>query len=538
MRIENLQRGPIGMTTQTAYPTKLAPAATSKRPYVSYLVFALCASLYFLPFMRLLLQGTDEGFLIDGAVRITQGQVFARDFFEVVGPGTFYWLSIFFKVFGVTFFATRVWLFLASLGTALLMYFLSRRVCSKYQTLPVILLLATSFGMLWPAISHHTDSNFFALLACACMVLWQDSRRMSLLFATGMLAGVTTCFLQPKGMLLLFAFSLWLWVQHRRQSIPLSSLRWVAAGYCCVAGAVFAYFWNRAALADLVYTNVVWPFRHYDAISYVPYGRGILLYYWNHWIMIGGGSYWMVAITAVLITPFLLVATLPVLLPMLGLQRRHDATRPEILLYWLCGWALWLSEIHRKDICHLVYGSPLLMILFVYLLGRYAGKLANVALQILSISAICLAVFNLFTVITAHAVTTRAGSVAMFNDDPVLTYLDHHVAPGTEIFAYPYCPMYYFLSATKNPTRHSILMYSYNTPSQFHEVVQTLDRRKVQYVVWDSNFAKRAGAYFNMQPYVSQPQILEPYLESHYRVVLDVHGMRIMERKADDNDGH
>jgi hypothetical protein len=58
-------------------------------------------------------------------------------------------------------------------------------------------------------------------------------------------------------------------------------------------------------------------------------------------------------------------------------------------------------------------------------------------------------VFNLFMVITAHAVSTRAGSVAMFNEDPVLTYLDHHVAPGTEIYAYPYCPMYYFLSATK-----------------------------------------------------------------------------------------
>jgi len=81
-----------------------------------------------------------------------------------------------------------------------------------------------------------------------------------------------------------------------------------------------------------------------------------------------------------------------------------------------------------------------------------------------SSGSICLAVFNLFTVLTAHTVSTRAGSVAMLNDDPVLTYLDHHVAPGTEIYAYPYCPMYYFLTATKNPTRRSILLYGYNTP--------------------------------------------------------------------------
>ena len=71
-------------------PMKRAPKAKlTKREYIPYLIFALCASLYFLPFMRILLPGDgDEGLLISGAVRIVHGQVFARDFFEVVGPGT------------------------------------------------------------------------------------------------------------------------------------------------------------------------------------------------------------------------------------------------------------------------------------------------------------------------------------------------------------------------------------------------------------------------------------------------------------------
>jgi len=61
------------------------------RRYVPYLVFAFCFSLYFLPFVRLLLQQlTDEGTLLEGAVRIVHGQLLGRDFFEVVGPGTFY----------------------------------------------------------------------------------------------------------------------------------------------------------------------------------------------------------------------------------------------------------------------------------------------------------------------------------------------------------------------------------------------------------------------------------------------------------------
>src|ERR1700730_1568824 len=130
--------------------TASMPVGTPKHkafagPARSYLIFALCACLYILPFMRIFMLGTDEGTLDYGAVRIVHGQVFARDFFEVIGPGTFYWLAAFYKLFGVSFFTTRICLFLTSLGTALSMYFLSRRECKRYQILPCILLAGTYF---------------------------------------------------------------------------------------------------------------------------------------------------------------------------------------------------------------------------------------------------------------------------------------------------------------------------------------------------------------------------------------------------------
>ncbi len=170
--------------------------------------------------MRLLLGNGDEGLLTYGAVRIAHGQVFARDFFEVVGPGTFYWQALFFKAFGITFVATRICLFVSSLGTALAMYFMSRRTCKQYRVLPSILLVGTYFGSSWPAISHHVDSNCFALLAVVCMIVWQDKRKGVLLFVAGALAGATTCCFQPKGMLLLSALLVWLWMQNRRKSAP------------------------------------------------------------------------------------------------------------------------------------------------------------------------------------------------------------------------------------------------------------------------------------------------------------------------------
>jgi 4-amino-4-deoxy-L-arabinose transferase-like glycosyltransferase len=510
-------------------------ARAPARQHIPYLIFTLFASLYLLPFMRLLLQPPPEGLLVYGAVRIVHGQVFARDFFEVVGPGTFYWLALFFKLFGVTFVATRICLFVTSLGTGLAMYFLSRRICRQYQVLPCILLAGTYFGTLWPTISHHVDSNCFALLSVACMTVWQGRRKDGLLFAAGALAGATTCFLQQKGLLLLLALLLWLWVQRRRRSTSLSSLGAVTGGYISVVGLMLVYFWSRHALWDLFYANVVWPSGHYSAVNVVPYAQGMIRDCWDHFVIAKSGFHWTIVTAAVLITPFLFVAALPALLPALAARYRRNALRPEILLYWLCGGALWLSEIHRKDIWHLVFGSPLLIILCIYYLQQYRAKVADLALQVLAISAACLAGFNLFLALSARPLATRVGTVAVFKNVPALALLDDKVAPGEEIFAYPYCPIYYFLSATTNPTRYGGLVYNFNTPSQFEEVVRVLEQRRVRYVLWDTHFqAKEVAALLPASARMPRAAlIIEPYLESHYKVVWEDADTRLMEREGE-----
>src|SRR5271156_2908947 len=140
------------MTSTATIPTTHSPVQFStRRRYVDYLIFAVCASLYLLPFMRIMLSPqADEGILIEGGVRVTHGQLFARDFFEVMGPGTFYWLAAFFKLFGVTFLARQVCLFISSLGTITAMFFLTRQICKQYAILPCVILAGTYFGAAWP----------------------------------------------------------------------------------------------------------------------------------------------------------------------------------------------------------------------------------------------------------------------------------------------------------------------------------------------------------------------------------------------------
>jgi 4-amino-4-deoxy-L-arabinose transferase-like glycosyltransferase len=528
---------------ETSLETR-AKAWLAHRPKcLSYLIFAVCASLYLVPFTRLLQSGLDEGYFVYDAVRIVHGQIFGRDFIELMGPASFYWLAAFFKLFGVSFLVARISLFLTSLGTALLLYFLSRRVCPRYRMLPCLILAGTGFGALWPGIGHHVDSNFFALLSVACVVLWHDRPRNSLLIAAGALAGITAFTLQTKGVLLLGAILVWFWLRRRRVSSPLFSIGMVTAGFLCVVGFVLLYFQAKGALGALVYAIIVWPYRHYGTVNTVPYAQGIISWYWDRFITMKDAFSWpfnlaAAAAVAILIAPFLFVAALPALVPLSALLailpggNKWRIVTPEIGLYGLCGSAWWLSEIHRADIFHLVIGSPLLIVLCIYFWDVNRSRFSGYALQLLAIAALWLAAFNLMGVLTAHSVMTRAGSVAVFKDDPVLAFLDTRVAAGEEIFVYPYHPMYYFLSATTNPTRYNILMYNYNPPAQFQEVVGVLEQRRVRYVVWDTGFEARTADYFpGSHPNSPGDRIIEPYLKSHYRLAEDDHGVWIMERK-------
>ena len=93
--------------------------------------------------------------------------------------------------------------------------------------------------------------------------------------------------------------------------------------------------------------------------------------------------------------------------------------------------------------------------------------------------------------------------------------------------------MYYFLSATTNPTRYSLLMYNYNTATEFRDTVKLLDKHQVRYIVWDTGYSATTLRTFfpSAKPPRQDELIMEPYLESHYSLVKAEGDIRIMERK-------
>ena len=260
--------------------------------------------------------------------------------------------------------------------TTLLIYWMTRRIYrGPLEILPGIFFLVVSIP-LWPGTNHHWDSDFFALLALAAFFLWQDRRRWWLLVMAGVIAGLTSCFLQQKGVLLILALVLVVWGNGYRtgasKASVASQLGFLLAGFAAVSVMVLLFFYASGGLPDLLYANLVWPLTSYREMNQVPYGfylQDSYLNLYGHLLPLLSSSLLSRVLALLTWVPLFLIVCLPFLLLVLAGFSSLDPTHRGrlfsvvMLPYWAAGLALWLSELHRQDMFHLIYGSPLLLIL-------------------------------------------------------------------------------------------------------------------------------------------------------------------------------
>ena len=506
------------------------------KPWLKYLVLATVASLYMLPFVRFAIMGSDEGTLLVEAERIVNGQIYARDFLPGVGPGTLYLLAAWFKVFGVSFLAARIYLSLTLLATGGLVLFLSRRLCGNLWLVPCALLMGTYLGLICCGVSHHFDSNFYALLAVVCMILWQQKRTSFLLIVSGVCLGICTLILQQKGGMLLCAILAWILIRRKQQPGWLSAALFVFTSYLATLGVALLYFYREGALQALIFDDFIAPLRKYESVNSVTYAHGLFSDgIFELWTALFRHTVWGNVLSLGLVLPDLLIAALPLTVLLLGIRYRSKPGNPEILLLWFTGYALFLSEFQRTDIPHLIWGSPILIVLFVHLLDKSRTAVACRAGELMNISAIFLAICSILVVtLGTRTVITRRGVITVLerNAPDVLAFLDKQATPGEDIFVYPYSPLYYFLSGTRNPTRYSFLLYGFHTPEEFQEVTHVLDENQTRIVVWDTNYIDKTERRLFPGAFHPRPDqlIIEPYLMSHYRQVSNYGGIWIMER--------
>jgi membrane protein implicated in regulation of membrane protease activity len=515
--------------------------ATSTWAHARWTTLALVAGLsgvYLLPFARVLWRVGDEGTIVNGAIRVTQGDIPYRDFFEVMGPGSFYWLAAWFHTFGASWFALRSQLLLTWVAIAVTMYYLARRAHDGWVA-PFACAFYTLVALpLWPASSHHWDSTLFGLLMVAAFGQWQTTGRIVWLIPAGVLGAAATCTILAKGVAL-FGVALALVVlSGSRPSAAARSALALIGSYACVLAAVALWFYRHQALDDLLATTIAWPATHYSTLNRVPYGFSTLSAAVGivGRVMPPGPAF--SPLVAVCLIPLAFVVALPALAAAVQVRigfhhwrqalQRRDATTTYLLL----GLALWVSELQRPDLYHLLWGTPLLLIGVSAAAATFlTRRIQTTTVAALSAAVVVSAAFSVTRALNANEeIVTRRGTVLTERSDPALAFIVDGVAAGSPFFVYPYYPMYYYLADLSSATRYSILIDNYNTPAQFADAISDLERHRVEFVLWDTvvagdNLRRWFPGYRS-----SRDNRVEAYLATHYDDVAVANGFRIMRR--------
>jgi hypothetical protein len=308
--------------------------------------------------------------------------------------------------------------------------------------------------------------------------------------------------------------------------------------------AIIILFYSASGLKDLIYGTFLGPLKYYPNLNTVPYAYGLFEWYpqylfsiYNTFLNSGVSQ----ALSWFSLLPLLIAVTLPLIIMVtatacLTQKRRAQIFNIRILPFWFCGTALWISEIHRMDMMHLIYGSPLFIILIFYLwkvLTLNHTRFWRITLCFITLSLMTFGMTNLLVTSTAKTVlTTRRGNIYAYKEDTALIFLLEHTSANEEVFIYPYYPMYYFLANVKNPTRCGVYLHIPGNEAFFEQTLENIKRKKVRYVLWDTvvDGIHLKKWFPNYQHPLKEDLHLEKYLESNYRLIGIKNGFRILER--------
>ena len=224
-----------------------------------------------LPFVGTSRYNNDEFTLMSLALRVAQGQVPHRDFFEFVGPVSILLLSAVYKVLGASLLTTHI-LMVAFIWVAA---WQAARICRRLGVGPHGSWLAgfvVVFGAFihWPVYSHHWVAQVpalaaieFALIGLAGPALWPW-------FAAGVMTGLTGLTVQTDGAALGLALTAGLTletVMRRRDGVAVSRGLALVAGVGLVLAVAAGVLASLGALAAAWSDMVLWPLAHYKQVG-------------------------------------------------------------------------------------------------------------------------------------------------------------------------------------------------------------------------------------------------------------------------------
>lgn len=359
----------------------------SARGALPYVFLILLAAALSLP-QRSHFFGTDEGLYFHEALRVLQGDVMYRDFFEYKAPGSFFFLAGVIHLFGERIAVVRWLLFGIYLIEVCLLYWFGRRLRLKpsLALLPPLLYILAAKYQFWWSFRHHELSHFTAVLTAAVLILYIDWRRPIFLFAAGLLTGWTISITQHLGALLLVSIVFWaVWVfPSQRGDSRRRALLLVGSGVILPLIPFLIYLIGHAALKSSYECLVEYSFgpfwQHESADSYFHDGLNMIAAAIH-------GPKGIVALDAVVY--YLALGYLPLIATGAGFIRvircwrgsaSDSLTNPDLAVYgvlWTTSTALFAQTVVHPATFAIIQNSTLTFLFAADLLRREAWHFSS-----------------------------------------------------------------------------------------------------------------------------------------------------------------
>jgi 4-amino-4-deoxy-L-arabinose transferase-like glycosyltransferase len=461
----------------------------------------------------------DEGIYLDGALRMTRGEMPYRDFFSYLGPGTFAVLAILFKVFGTSLTVSRVPVIIdLALMTALVFVLVAKLAGRGAATVTAACFLAfQTFTPIVVVANHRWDSSSLSFAAVAgCFFLLETPSRekpnQGWAFCAGVCAGLAVWTTISCALLSVVLLA---WLLGDRTLRACSKTYAAGLGIVFVAGVGWLAL-NRAFFPML--DGVLWSVHNYRGPNFTNYGYAV-------------GGYGCVfrnanAMETVLATLFLMAVTLPATMPLLclagwPLRLRFDTDR-RIVFLLTCGAAILASCWPRPDMTHLLYVAAVPYVLTSVLAARTLTRRARFsAAAFFLLVAACDFGVAIHRRLTEPSLAARIGEVHGRPEDlAVLKMVEAQVVPAQTLFVFPYYPTFYFTTGARNPTRYSYLQPGMFPEKDEKEVLRALEAHPADTVIYQDI---AAAAYLRTWPGSDPARLrmtdIESFLRTHYKMV-------------------
>src|SRR5579864_2301548 len=475
----------------------------------------------------------DEGIVLQGAVRVLQGQVPYRDFFSFYAPGSFYWNALLMKLFGDTALVPRTALLGYGALFSLLTFVLARRLASRRgAVLVTLLLLACGLPVAFIVI-HNWDSTVAALIALYCVVLLLERPRSWLAAVAGLSVGIAILFNQARGAGLLFGLVLGLLILRTllaRKDLEAKYFAWLIGGALAPLVITAVLFAGAGAWNQMV-ACLMWPFRHYSAVNHLPYGFVTMPI--DDWVHLLASPVPQRTIYFMVLSLIWLICALPIFVVLVAganlFQLRRDLAPEHIGIVVLCG-AVTLGSVlsvqaTRPDFYHITFISPLYFFLLPWIFTEWIRpfsslrKIGPLAMVYLLVTAAAYGM-TLFWLArnSAYRQQTRRGEIRILQPNQTIPFIEANFPAGSALLIHPYLPLYSFLTRTITPLPYDFFQPGMHSRQQFQEGADRLAELKPPAVLFQPDFTLVIPSAWPRTPPAALNDPIADYIVRNYKV--------------------